>query len=93
MRFVIVFWILGIFPDGTLTDQKYQMVMHEPWFEDRVACELYMVQRKEEWTDAVTEQAALAARDAWVGIEIEEPVECNLFDHVKMELIPDGPSL
>lgn len=93
MRFVIVFWMLGMFPDGSRTNDRYQMIMFEPWFEDRVSCELYMVQRKQEWTDAIADQAALAARDNWVGIEIEEPTECRLFDHVKMELIPDGPDI
>ena len=93
MNFVIVFWILGIFPDGSLTDQRYQMVMFEPWFDDRVACELYMVQREGEWTQSITDQAAKAARGNWSGIEIELPAACHKFDDVKMELIPNGPDL
>ena len=31
MKWVIVFWIIGIFPDGELGGREYQMVMFGPF--------------------------------------------------------------
>lgn len=92
MKWVIVFWLVGLLPEGT-TDDHYQMIMFEPEFKLRSECELYMIQRKDEWMAELFEQAQLATRDNWVGIALEGDPWCQQFDKVKMELRPDGPSI
>ena len=93
MKWVIVFWLLGVLPEGQTTQSQYNMIMFEPEFELRSECELYMVQRKDEWMAELFEQAQIATRDNWVGIELEGDPWCQQFDQVKMELVPDGPNI
>jgi len=93
MKFVIVFWMLGILPDGSFTDNRYQMVMFEPSFELRSECELYMVQREDEWLSSIESQTHYALKDEWTGIAIDGEPECRLFNHSKWELLENGQGL
>jgi hypothetical protein len=91
MNWVIVFWISLINADGSSSASDYQMVMHEPRFERRSDCELYALQRKDEYMQSLYEQT-LAITD-YVGFEmIDEPV-CKIFNEKTMELIDGGSDI
>jgi hypothetical protein len=91
MNWVIVFWISLMNPDGSVSMNDYQMIMHEPHFERRSDCELYALQRKDEYSQILYDQ--ILGMTDYVGFEmIDDPV-CKIFNEKTMELIDGGSDI
>lgn len=88
MMFVIVFWIAGILPSGSLTDSNFQMILYEPRFDNIYECETYLENYREDYLDALLE--SIQGVTDWQGFTIEEEPECVLFDEYNMDLIENG---
>ena len=91
MNWVIVFWISLINPDGSSSANNYQMVMYEPVFEIRSDCELYALQRRDEYIQSIYEQTT--AITDYVGLEIIDEPTCKLFNEDTMELLEGGSNI
>jgi len=91
MRWVIVFWIVGMYPSGEISTSEYQMVMFEPKFEKRSDCELYSIQRRTEWMQSFYEQ--VTNNTDFSGFELTNEPECKIFNEKTMELIDGGSNI
>lgn len=91
MKWVIVFWIIGIFPDGDLGGREYQMVMFDPMFELESDCVLYSLQAEEIYFQELTNK--IRNNTEYVDFElVTEPI-CKQLDVKNMELIDNGPNI
>jgi len=91
MKWVVVFWIIGIFPDGELGDREYQMVMYDPVFEMESDCVLYSLQAEEIYFQELTDK--MQNNTEYVDFYLVTDPECNQLDTENMELIDSGPSI
>jgi hypothetical protein len=80
MKWVVVFWIIGIFPDGDLGSREYQMVMFEPMFTMESDC-------VRELTDKIRNNTN------YVDFDLVTEPECKQLDTENMELIDNGPDI
>lgn len=91
MKWVIVFWIIGIFPDGELGGREYQMVMFDPMFEMESDCVLYSLQAEEIYFQELTDK--IRNNTEYVDFYLVTDPECKQIDTKNMELIDHGPNI
>jgi len=91
MKWVVVFWIIGIFPDGELGSREYQMVMYDPAFERESDCVLYSLQAEEIYFQELTDK--IRNNTEYVDFYLVTDPECKQLDTENMELIEGGPDI
>jgi hypothetical protein len=91
MKWVVVFWIIGIFPDGDLGSREYQMVMFEPMFTMESDCVLYSLQAEEIYFRELTDK--IRNNTNYVDFDLVTEPECKQLDTENMELIDNGPDI